>query len=512
MVSEPAEPSAKRSWLIAGASVRGASHVREGLPNQDALAALHPAPAAGGLPVAVAVADGHGAARHFRSGTGSRFAAEAAVAIVTEASVRMDTAAEDELSRIVGEELPARIVERWNEQTRSHLRQEPITGEEWRGLELAEGGTAVDAVRADPLLAYGATLLCAFVTERLIVLLQLGDGDILAVAEDGTTTRPVPADARLDGNLTTSICRPGAESDFRSAILPFATAPVSLLLLSTDGYANSFRTDADFLKVGGDFLRLFRERGSAAVEAQLPDILDHASQEGSGDDITLGLFYRAGGASADPAADARPSLAQAESAEVRGLRAKLVTTNRKADQLRAAVLGIALAGVAVAAWMNRDHLLAKPASPFTENPQPAPAARPDGEAVPDSPEAPGKPGAAPLPVTAAGAALAVEKIRAVHSERGIEVRLKLAATADPPAKCVVEASAMGPGGRKLAGPVSQDLTWTKDQNQMQVELLIPYPSKAKRANAMRENGTTVSARTSCGGKLLAKTEALVRPS
>ena len=62
-------------WAVAGASVRGALHVRDGLPNQDALLTwVSDDPAA---PVAiVTVADGHGGARHFRSAIGARLAVE----------------------------------------------------------------------------------------------------------------------------------------------------------------------------------------------------------------------------------------------------------------------------------------------------------------------------------------------------------------------------------------------------------------------------------------------------
>ena len=59
-------------WRVLGASVQGAHHVRRGLPNQDALARR----GEGGPNVALAVADGHGSAKHFRSGTGARLAAE----------------------------------------------------------------------------------------------------------------------------------------------------------------------------------------------------------------------------------------------------------------------------------------------------------------------------------------------------------------------------------------------------------------------------------------------------
>ncbi|MFM7713741.1 MAG: protein phosphatase 2C domain-containing protein, partial [Microcystis sp.] len=58
-------------WRCIGESVKGASHVRSGLPNQDAIRWF---PESGiGLPLILAVSDGHGSAKSFRSDRGSRF-------------------------------------------------------------------------------------------------------------------------------------------------------------------------------------------------------------------------------------------------------------------------------------------------------------------------------------------------------------------------------------------------------------------------------------------------------
>jgi hypothetical protein len=206
---------------------------------------------------------------------------------------QIDAANDAQRSHIVAIDLPQGVVTGWNARVQAHLQSHPISAAEWAGIAAAEGRAALEAVRADPLLAYGATALLAMATDRCVVLAQLGDGDILAVAPDGRTTRPLPADERLAGNRTTSICRPEAPGDFRCIVLG-ARLPLSLLLLSSDGYANSFQTDADFLQVGRDLQEMIRSDGIAAVDAQLHDILEHASAQGSGDDITLGLLWRPG--------------------------------------------------------------------------------------------------------------------------------------------------------------------------------------------------------------------------
>src|SRR5580692_7742046 len=61
------------SWKVAHACIRGSSHQRSGLPNQDAVQCTVTPGAQGSVAVAV-VSDGHGSARHFRSQIGSSLA------------------------------------------------------------------------------------------------------------------------------------------------------------------------------------------------------------------------------------------------------------------------------------------------------------------------------------------------------------------------------------------------------------------------------------------------------
>ena len=68
------------AWRAIGRSVRGASHVRSSLPNQDAIAWF---PESGeGPPLIVAVSDGHGSPRNFRSDVGSKIAVEETTKLV----------------------------------------------------------------------------------------------------------------------------------------------------------------------------------------------------------------------------------------------------------------------------------------------------------------------------------------------------------------------------------------------------------------------------------------------
>jgi serine/threonine protein phosphatase PrpC len=264
-------------WQVVGQSVRGATHERNGLPNQDA---IHWLPASGrGSSAVLAVADGHGSPRYSRSHVGAAIAVEKSTALIDE--FLRGQANGDNLSMIkhaAEEWLPRALVRNWSEGVIEHLGIDPLSAAE------------LSPLRDEAAIAYGATLLVAAVTERFVLYLQLGDGDILSVSHSGDVTRPLTKDERLFGNETTSLCASEAWRDFRIHFQPLTQSPPALVLLSTDGYPNSFRDESGFLKVGSDILDMVQENGLASVQDQLAGWLLDSTRSGSGDDVTLGIL------------------------------------------------------------------------------------------------------------------------------------------------------------------------------------------------------------------------------
>jgi serine/threonine protein phosphatase PrpC len=246
--------------------------------------------------VVLAVADGHGSARCFRSDSGARLAVAAATQTLDRLAGSGLDIAEPGIVRKVVEALHRR----WIRGVARALAAAPLTEVELEALARKEGMGARRQVERNPRLAFGSTVLAALVTETYVLYVQLGDGDILVVGADGGVSRPLAADPRLFGNATTSLCSYDAVRSFRTGVQPLDLdsgrgAGPALILLSTDGYANSFRDDAGFMQVGTDLLEIIREEGVAAVDASLESWLDEASRCGSGDDVTVGLLYRAPG-------------------------------------------------------------------------------------------------------------------------------------------------------------------------------------------------------------------------
>ena len=325
------------SWKVTHACVRGSAHVRSGLPNQDAAQCIM-IPGEGSAPaIAVAVvSDGHGGARHFRSQIGSSLAVSTAVDVVQAfLSRHTSDVAESSIQSAEVEELQRALVDSWLAAVSSDLENHPLSDDELKELEEGDGRESRTAVETQPALAYGATLLLAAATDNLILYLQLGDGDILSVAQGGETTRPLPADERLLGNQTTSLCQPEAWREFRSAWSGAPDLP-ALVLLSTDGYLNSFRSDGDFLKIGADYLEILREQGIETLGEELPAILAEATRQGSGDDITLAILQgepRKNVAEAN-GAPVKPKISgESRSALIEQLKARHSSQHRRLDEL-----------------------------------------------------------------------------------------------------------------------------------------------------------------------------------
>lgn len=294
-------------WRCLGESVKGASHVRSGLPNQDAIRWF---PESGiGLPLILAVSDGHGSAKSFRSDRGSRFAVETAIKVIQEfflSSQSSDinfSALKDAAQRL----LPPRLVNEWrkavnkdlglSENDEEKLTNKPnFTDEEKQILVDKDGEAAWQAVENNYFLAYGATVLAVLVTDSFIVYIQLGDGDILEVDSKGNTTRPLERDPNLIANETTSLCMNKAWNEFQVHIklYPQGTPKEipALILVSTDGYSNSFSTDEGFFKIGRDYQQMFKSNLTEEVRQKLEGFLQETSEKGSGDDITLGMIKR----------------------------------------------------------------------------------------------------------------------------------------------------------------------------------------------------------------------------
>ena len=270
-------------WAAGGSSVRGASHVRRDMPNQDSIAwapaGLPGKPTLDAEAFIAAVADGHGAPAYDRSDVGSRLAVDCAI---------------ESLRRFVGggtgEGIVEDILTRW--------RQAVAADHQSR----TQGGDWVDTA-TDMLTPYGCTLAAVAMAPGQLLVLQIGDSDVLFGYADGRIERPLPVDHGLVGEQTYSMCALDAAQRFRVRTMAPGDAASwpDFVLLSTDGVAKSFADEQAFIAVARQYRDTVRKVGLPEVLGRLDDWLAEVSRRGSGDDVTLCLASRSasGGAPAD---------------------------------------------------------------------------------------------------------------------------------------------------------------------------------------------------------------------
>ena len=294
-------------WQIIACSERGASHIRHNLPNQDAIRSyLTPN---GQPPVVLAVADGHGSAKSFRSDVGASLAVDIAVELLREFLQNFSGESPSVIKNASEQQLPIRILVEWRKRVDRDFQDRPFTSAELERLAMEEGTAAGEWIREGEnyLRAYGATLITVAVAPEFALYLQLGDGEILVVSgATGEVSQPFPSDPELIANETWSLCLDvaRASSHFRVRFQLFNDEAPGLILLATDGYPNSFRSREGFMKVGPDLLEMLRTEGADVVTRDLPEWLREASSTGSGDDVTVGLIFPSDAASEEEPIDA----------------------------------------------------------------------------------------------------------------------------------------------------------------------------------------------------------------
>lgn len=254
-------------------SVRGASHEDAGECCQDS-SRVH---ITDDLAV-LAVSDGHGSEKHFRSASGSEMATRVAIRSICDFCERnggMDNLF-SQRGDIAARRIAANIICGWNSEIAAHLSFLPLNEREHE-VSAKFGGLA-------PEIMYGATLICAAATEQGCFGLQIGDGSFTARLGDEMLL-PMPEDAKLMGNLTTSLCDSDAIASFRWF---YSKGGFDGIMLSSDGLINSFCSGEDFLSFGR---RVFCTLGEDSVGA-LSEHLKTRSRCGSRDDISIAALIK----------------------------------------------------------------------------------------------------------------------------------------------------------------------------------------------------------------------------
>lgn len=209
----------------------------------------------------VALADGHSDPRCVRSRDGAALAVAAA------------TSLPDDLTGAAA--LTDALLADWRRRVDQHLAGHPLTDGEPMAPEAAW-------------LAYGTTAIVCRITDQVITIVRIGDGDVIAVTSDGQSRRVAGSD-EPPGEITESLSQPDAAQVARCAEIPAGAAPV-LLVLATDGFDNAYPSSDSMLRAADELATLRRESG-APLTAEVLTQWAQTAAEVSGDDATVAAIW-----------------------------------------------------------------------------------------------------------------------------------------------------------------------------------------------------------------------------
>lgn len=271
---------------IYGESVKGATHERNNSPLQDSKKIVE---LSENIAI-VSVADGHGSKKCPLSEFGSQMAVNVFCDVMKRYIESYNTS-KKELAAFVsylnreGElSIAKEICKEWQSRVRRSFDKRK---DDYK--ELIDDNGNIDWKGVYSL--YGTTLLGMLITDTFVFTFQIGDGDINIVTPDSVT--PMVEPEKFLGTETHSLSKIDAWQKAVTSVnkkeakdgIPY------LYMLSTDGFANSYVSDAEFKRTCREYFDMIRQHGFDAVKSNLKGWLKETSELGCGDDVTLMLAY-----------------------------------------------------------------------------------------------------------------------------------------------------------------------------------------------------------------------------
>lgn len=264
--------------------VKGATHVRNQMPCQDNKKIVEISDKI----AIVAVADGHGSAKCPRSDRGSMIAVNSFYKVMKSylKAYGEEQEGASNLLTFLNREGDMRfaqdVCEEWQARVKQSFYKNKVDG-----MTDADGNIKWSSVFS----LYGTTLLGMLITDSFVFSFQIGDGDISIVTKD--EVEPLVEPEKFLGTETHSLARTDA---WRKAVSSVHRREMEreesyMYILSTDGFANSYTSDAEYQKTCKDYLQMIQEYGAGTVQLNLKNWLTETSELGCGDDITVVMIY-----------------------------------------------------------------------------------------------------------------------------------------------------------------------------------------------------------------------------
>lgn len=226
--------------------------------------------------------DGHGGDLYIRSHLGSKFASNAAIAVLKELK-RSDFYRYSRQD--ICNNLRLRILCEWNRLVEEDLNQSRIAKREL--ARLSDG--KIFKLKQTPEKAYGTTLNSAMVFGNKLVCVSIGDGGVFTVRK-GVITLALSDDEETVANVTYSMCQADAYQHLKVAIYDFAD--LDGVIVCTDGLINPYQSISNFQD---KFVKPICIKMQQGKLQEINDFITTIGEQiGIGDDVTFGIAIKTG--------------------------------------------------------------------------------------------------------------------------------------------------------------------------------------------------------------------------
>lgn len=229
------------------------------------------------------VADGHGGEDYFRSDKGSKLACicaeECLKDFINNIDLRKPRINFDEIIVHLG----MSIISLWNDRVLDDIKKNPFSDLE---LDLASDKLKDRLLREERReVPYGTTLIVALKIQEYIILMQVGDGNIVLIDSNNKGLDVMEEDENCFLNATTSLCDSNVIKNFRYKVV--REEDIKAIFIGTDGIDNSFTDKNQLFNFYLSVLSIFETKRYEEALDEVMEFLPNLSKRGSRDDISM---------------------------------------------------------------------------------------------------------------------------------------------------------------------------------------------------------------------------------
>lgn len=257
-------------------TTKGYAHLKDKKPCQDYSACYKDKER-----TVITCCDGHGGAAYIRSNLGSKMASTAVLNVLLTITPSM-------IYRVKKEDLENKIklsiLCEWNRMVEEHLTKKKIKKADLKDLDEDQ----IDSLRINPTKAYGTTLTGAMLLENKLVVVGIGDTEVITFRK-GEMFRVFDDEDDPVGNVTYSMCQEDAYSYLRVKVLDFKS--LDGIILCTDGLSSPYQSYVNFNEsfIKPIVKKILEDKNTIYIDKFIENL---ASELGNGDDVSLSFIIK----------------------------------------------------------------------------------------------------------------------------------------------------------------------------------------------------------------------------